>query len=760
MRTNSIPKDGGNIVSGAVFLGGTNGPWQSNNVDAYLQSRGIQKADRISKIQTFNASMGGPLVKDTLWYFMTGRHIAVDKFPANIPSEYIVAPDGEIIRAVNDQHSRNGDLRLTWQINDKMKFAPFLQRTWKQLGKDFVFGQDPRSSVQRDPTKANNFFGTAKFTITASNKLLFEGGYSTNFQNTTIYPQVGTAAAFIEDRTNPLFYTQVQKTDTALNINPDCALASGCTLWGTNNAGRTQAEAKVFSASMAYVTGSHNLKVGFQNSRGADDVLNQRNGDLIAVYANNKPNSVTVYNTPANQRAYVNMDLGIYVQDSWTIKRLTLNPGLRVESFNASASEVSMPAGRFAPARFYAEQKDLPNWNNDLAPRMSAAYDLFGNGKTALKASASRYYVQVTGFWTKKYANSGQSTDSRAWFDCDINAAGTACSALALPTNNDRIVQDNEIGPSSSTTFGLRSDRNPAADIQRMNNWEYTTAVQHQLTSKSSVGFAWYHRSWRQLEMSDRTLISTSDYSSFTVPMPSFSNDPTIGSALDANAVLTLYNLNAAKKSVYGSAVIDSNTQDQSIYNGFETSFSGHFRGTTLFGGWTADRNVSVYCTLNDDPNGTSMSDKYLAEAVDAGGRFCDQRRFGVPLKHEIKVAGNLPLPYGLDMAAALQSYSGLFRTITWTPAATLFPGGRTNSETVILNAPGTLHQPRYNQLDVNIKKAFRSGQKTFTIQADCFNVLNSNAMLTTNNAIGASLGNVTSIQLARLPRIAFQMKF
>ena len=183
-------------------------------------------------------------------------------------------------------------------------------------------------------------------------------------------------------------------------------------------------------------------------------------------------------------------------------------------------------------------------------------------------------------------------------------------------------------------------------------------------------------------------------------------------------------------------------------------------RGSTVFGGWTADRNISTFCTNNDDPNGATTTDKYLGETVLNGGRFCDQGTFGMPFKHEFKLAGNLPLLYGFDIGAALQSYTGLARVITWTPAATVFPGSRTNSETIVLNKPGSLYYPRYNQLDTNIKKSFRSGQKTFTLQADFFNVLNSNAILTMNNAIGATLGQVNSIQLGRTPRLAFQMKF
>jgi hypothetical protein len=172
------------------------------------------------------------------------------------------------------------------------------------------------------------------------------------------------------------------------------------------------------------------------------------------------------------------------------------------------------------------------------------------------------------------------------------------------------------------------------------------------------------------------------------------------------------------------------------------------------------DRNVAVYCTLDDNPNGVSTADLYLGETISNGGRFCDQRKFGVPFKHEFKLAGNLPLPYGFDFAAALQSYSGMDRAITWTPPPALFPGGRTNAETIILTPKGATSYPRYNQLDVNVKKTWRARQKTFTAQIDVFNVLNSNSIMGTNNAIGSNLGFVNEIQIGRLPRIAFQMKF
>src|SRR4029079_1424562 len=133
------------------------------------------------------------------------------------------------------------------------------------------------------------------------------------------------------------------------------------------------------------------------------------------------------------------------------------------------------------------------NWNNDLAPRLSAAYDLFGNGRTALKGSWSRYYERLTGGFADWYAP-GVQNESRNWFDCDINAAGTGCSTLVLPTNGDNIAQDNEIGPSGSANFGARADRSASPDFNRQYNWEFTVGAQQQVMPRLALGAMMYKR--------------------------------------------------------------------------------------------------------------------------------------------------------------------------------------------------------------------------------------------------------------------------
>ena len=142
------------------------------------------------------------------------------------------------------------------------------------------------------------------------------------------------------------------------------------------------------------------------------------------------------------------------------------------------------------------------------------------------------------------------------------------------------------------------------------------------------------------------------------------------------------------------------------------------------------------------------------------GGRFCDQTQFDYPFRHEFKLAGNYPLLWGIDFGAVLQSYAGGERVIRWTPPTSAYPGGRTRSDSIVLNEPGSLFWDRWNQLDLNIKKNIRHNNKVLTFQIDIFNVLNQNAIRQANNAVGASLGLPTQIMLGRFPRLAMNFKF
>ena len=492
-------------------------------------------------------------------------------------------------------------------------------------------------------------------------------------------------------------------------------------------------------------------------------MFTDRQADLVQTYNNGRPQSVTVYTTPYNRFSHVNYDMGIFAQDSWTIKRLTLNLGVRLDNFDSMIEATSMPAGRFAGERYFPEREHVPQWLWDVSPRISGAYDLFGDGRTALKASFSRYLDPLTGGFADRYSP-GAANETRNWFDCQINAAGSACAGgPALPTDGDDIAQANEIGPGGAT-FGIREDRDFAPDIQRERNTEYTFGVQHQVFSRVSVIAQYYRRTFQDMEMLDRELInSATDYTSFQTPLPpDVARDPEVAEILSPGQMVTVYNLRPAKLPVYTSQQRDKTVPDlTSVYNGFDFAVNARIAGGgTVFGSWTVEKNLSNYCANDDNPNGIATADRYTGTNVFAGGAFCDQGAFDVPFRHEFKAAGSVPVRYGIDLGVVLQSYAGSERVITWVPAAGVFPGGRTRSETLMLNEPGSLYYPRYNQVDFNIKKTFRAGRKTYSGQVDWFNLLNGNAVFTRNSAVGSSLGQIQTILQGRLMRIAFQMKW
>jgi hypothetical protein len=174
-------------------------------------------------------------------------------------------------------------------------------------------------------------------------------------------------------------------------------------------------------AAASYVTGSHAIKFGMTNVWGTNSRAFTSHAEInTLVFSAGNPIAVAVANTPAAAEQKVNSDLGMYLQDAWTRKRLTLNYGARYDHFNAEVPAQGSAAGPWIQARNFPAIKNVPNWN-DWSVRLAGAYDLFGTGKTALKLNAGKYVASQAAGYAANFNGMTYSTQTRRWNDADRN---------------------------------------------------------------------------------------------------------------------------------------------------------------------------------------------------------------------------------------------------------------------------------------------------------------------------------------------------
>ena len=743
--SNFIPKEGSNVFRGSFLSRYAGEGWQSNNLDEEQIAQGLRSGNRINRIWDVNPNAGGPIIRDRLWVYGGFRHwgtynTVAGSFKDRDFSALFYEPSDE--QNLFPVWHQSGVARFTAQINPRNKLNVYTDWQYTYFGNCFVPTYLTAISACPEYKNIPQYIVQGSWSSPVTNKLLLEAGGTITPQDFHGYRRPGVS-------------------ETQFAINDPLAPAGYPTSWGSaaNGYGYNRSDQMNFRGSASYVTGSHAVKAGFTLMHSWRFNTNEPNNSVTLSLRARQPFSITQYASPIQYHETLRYNMGLYAQDQWRIGgRLTLNYGVRLDFLNARVDEQDIAAGPFTPARHFDAVENVPNWK-DVDPRFGFAYDLFGDGRTALKASIGRYVVGES-YTIARAVNPVQSTVNqvtRTWsspsgtlnpfIDCD----------LSNPAANSRFPGQVACGPINNPLFGQVATRTTNYDPGivegwhvRPNNWEMQVSLQREVLPRVSV-YGGYTRRWFGNLFATRNLnVTNADFTHYCVAVPTDSRLPGSGSQLcglyDVNRIIAPNNL------IFNSSDIGG---IEDVYDGFDFDVNARLgRGVLLSGGVSLGRERINNCNLIDDRS-LSFNGPRIEE-------YCDTRP---PFQPQVKGQVAYPLPFDVNVAATFQSLSGpqLSANYPLTNALAAPSLGRPFTgvpPTIDLLPNGTTYGDRVYQTDLRLTRTFRSGRTTIRPTFSIYNLFNANPVQTYNNTFGPAWLAPTVIMQSRFADIGVQVDF
>jgi hypothetical protein len=768
-QVNSIPKDGGNRFSGSLFFAGTGEDLQSNNLDDGLRAQGLGSVNRVEQVYDVNGALGGPLLADRLWFFASGRRWGTTTAVANLyadanVNDFLYAPD--LARPIEPEEvNRGAGVRLTGQVTrkDKVTFSWDRQRNFQ----DQLTGQLETGTIKNEGNagycqRHEVIQGT--WSRPQSSALLFDGGVTVSRFN---FGGFGTDLRLSDyEGCGGGLQDNVSINDTGLGFTYNGVGFRQMALSHQSN-GRV-------NVLMNY--GRHSLKAGLfwmyglggghrtYTTRGPTQV----NGLPVSyTFFNGVPRSLTQFASPNYTVDQLNPDLGLFVQDQWRLNRVTISAGVRFDWLRESVKATSVPAGQLVPARSFPARTDVPNWR-DLNPRLGVVWDPAGSGKTAIKVGLNRYVQSNTTGLAQLFDQAAGAVNSttRSWND-QAFPAGDPRRDNFLPDCNLVLVAGNgECGPMANANFGTFVPVNtPDPEWitgwgKRPYNWQATVSIDRELLPNLVVN-AGYFRTWYgNFMVTDNLRVTPADYSPYCVTVPIDDRLPTRGQQLCG-----LYDVSPTLFGQVDNRVTRNNAygKHEEIYNGADVNFQLRLRDrATLGGGW----NVGNAVQLGTVAGGNASAGTNSCYVIDSPQQLFNCE-IDVPYQHRIKINGSYTMPYGIQLAAVVQSNPGANyganRTYTLgeiQPSLGRPLAGGLTTVSVPLVKPLSIFGPRINQVDLRGTKIFRLGTTRLQANVDAYNLFNSNTPVTLFGTYNARWGQATQVLDGRLVKFSAQLDF
>ncbi len=751
LRMNMIPRDGGNVFRGYFLASFANNTMQGDNFTQDLRDRGLGTPDAIKRLWDFNPAFGGPLKRDKIWFHTTMRLTGAASYAslfhnknAGNPNAWTYEPDTSR-PAFNDHTIRNANVRVTWQATPKHKLALSYDPSYIcDCPRGLTATVAPEARLMDYVTNYPKNFLFGDWTAPVTNRLLFESAFVRHWSLTT-RPQEN-----FHFTPGPVKMVSVMEQTT------------GMTYRASWQAHRTKNDTFFWRGAVSYITGAHAFKTGFNYGWGFQNRMDfSPDAPMLFRFNNGVPNQLTLHARPFTNITHIR-DHGLFVQDRWTVRRLTLTAGLRYDYFHDFFPETAIVPADYAPARHIVFPKtDGVRWH-DIQPRSGAAFDVFGDGKTALKVSLNKYMAgqAAIGAFAFDMAPSNRLVNmtNRSWNDanrnfvpdCDlVNPVGNGeCGAMSNP----------DFG---TTRSGITYDPDTLAGWgKRDHNWQFTAGVQREIFTRTSIDVSYFRTWFGNFIVTDDRAVSAADFDTFSITAPA---DPRLPGG-GGYAISGLYNLNPAafgRRADLFLTYADNFGSQTDRWDGIDVSINARPRpGVLLQGGTNTQRRTTDKCDVV-----AKVPESILNVAANAPSiPYCRQQG---NLLTQLKLTGSYTVPrVDVQVTAALQSQPGPEVAAIYTATnAVVAPSlgrnlsGGTANIPVNLVSPTTLYGERMNQLDLRIAKILRFGGVRATASVDLYNALNSSPVSTQSDAF-ASWQRPQAILNARFAKVVMQLDF
>lgn len=717
---NAIVKSGGNDFSGRYTLSGQHSTLQSSNVTSELLDRGVDPTgDEMRYYTDVSADLGGRIIRDKLWFYGALHDQRSEKnligFSKEPGADGVFFTDDDV-RGYDKTIVENQTIKMTYQMQPNYRLIGFFQRNEKLQpnGQSAgAFEPYPATYHYTFPARAAKM----EFTGTPTTRSLYTFMFGRQWYDANRYPQEG------EDRPgNPRRFDR----ETGRSLGPQPTQLRPRSRW--------QSTGSMALFPESFLGGSHSIKVGYQFfwENVGTEWHNMASGDYRLIFdrvagVSGQPAEIEAFNNPILATANHMNQYAAYVQDRWSLGRVTLNLGLRWERYLSYVGEQVKEQGTFGGSGTFPEIPVL-TWTT-IAPRFGLAWDMLGTGKTVFKTTYGIFNHTMADDFAQNYNQNARTIYRYRWRDLNGDNDYTA-GEVDLDLN----------GPDFISVSGASNNiLNP--DLQQPVTHELSASVEREVMNNFSAMVLYVYK--RQSDLY-RAINILRPYSAFNIPITR--QDPGPDGALgtsDDGGPVTFYDYDPAYR---GAAFVGNQFTNRS------SDRSDYFQTIEL----TANKRMSNRWELMATYSATKNHQYTEASGLPASP---NDEIFPLDTTWDWygRLVGTFQLPWGVYTSAYFQHLSGA--TIRRTNVFRSVPN--LGTVTLPMEDFGARRLPSQNSLNWRASKRFAlGGSKRLETTVDLFNALNASTITSMAVASGPTFGTINSILPPRIVRLGATFSF